>query len=343
MEKRDAHVQQDGETAFVHQHLVVQFKAVYIIIRPHDADFGQQLATVQPHLLPSDLDLFIQDGIFGTGTDIGNLDIHPLFDCRIITGNTDIGDKRFPDQMAKIHSRQPQGVLRFTDGEFAFVQLHLHFQDIVLRFQAMFVSALDIRQQFPEHSVIFIRHLFHLLRLHDQGIGFVCFEDHFRRRQRLVHLGHLFPQDRHPVGSPDLTAHIKRLLDPDSAHVDCPDFIIEIDTGEMGINACRDQVPGCIIQNNGHFATFNSESAVRRTVKGHPVSGKVREEIPFIAFHRVQGTFGLFHRCRHFLIILQRHFPALLQAQRLLCEKRRRAENRQQDNRYFLHQSTCLI
>ena len=219
--------------------------------------------------------------------------------------------------MTKIHSRQPQGVLCFTDGEFAFVQLHLHFQDIVLRFQAMFVSALDIRQQFPEHSVIFIR--------------------------RLVHLGHLFPQDRHPVGSPDLTAHIKRLLNPDSTHVDCPDFIIEIDTGEMGINACRDQVPGCIIQNDGHFATFNSESAVRRTVKAHPVSGKVREEVPFIAFHRIQGTFGLFHRCRHFLIILQRHFPALLQAQRLLCEKRRRAENRQQDNRYFLHQSTCLI
>ena len=191
MEKRDAHVQQDGETPFVHQRLVVQLKAMHIIISSHDTDFGQQLATVQPDLLPGDLDLFVQDRIFGAGADIGDLDIQSLFNHRIIAGNADVGDKRFPDQMAKVHGRQSKGILSLTDGKFAFVQLHLHFQYIVLRFQTMLVSAFDIRQQFPEHSVVFVRHDLHLLRFHDQSISLVRFEDHFRCRQHLVHLGHL--------------------------------------------------------------------------------------------------------------------------------------------------------
>ena len=52
--------------------------------------------------------------------------------------------------MTEIHTRKTEGVISLSQRKFTLVELHLHFQYIILRFHAMPVSTLHIFEKFRQ-------------------------------------------------------------------------------------------------------------------------------------------------------------------------------------------------
>ena len=56
----------------------------------------------------------------------------------------------FADVVAEVHGGQAQRIVGLADVEFAFVQLYLYFQHVVLGLEAVFMGAFHVLHQFRE-------------------------------------------------------------------------------------------------------------------------------------------------------------------------------------------------
>ena len=59
-------------------------------------------------------------------------------------GSAYICRQRFADVVAEVHGGQAQRIVGLADVEFAFVQLYLHFQHVVLGFESVFMGAFHV-------------------------------------------------------------------------------------------------------------------------------------------------------------------------------------------------------
>ena len=144
MEERYAYVQKHREAAAVEQVLVADFQAVDVVVRTFHTDFGQEFAAVQLHLLLGDGHLLVQYGIFGAGGDVGCLQPDVLCHFGKSIGSAYICRQRFADVVAEVHGGQAQRIVGLADVEFAFVQLYLHFQHVVLGLESVFMGAFHV-------------------------------------------------------------------------------------------------------------------------------------------------------------------------------------------------------
>ena len=83
--------------------------------------------------------LFVQYSVFRTAGDIQYLYFHFFLYLRK-SPEMNLRGQWFPYQVAEVHGSQAESILGFSDAQFTFIQFHLHFQHIILRFKSMFVG-----------------------------------------------------------------------------------------------------------------------------------------------------------------------------------------------------------
>ena len=165
-----------------------------IVITSLHSHTWQQFAPIQLYLLLGHGDLFIQNTIFGTGTDIGNLCLPLLLHFRKFIRDINPRCQRPTDIMAKIHAGKTERIIRLAQCQLTLVKFHLYLQHIILRFHAMLMGTLHIPKQLIEQHMIFLRHFLHFFGFHQLHISLVCIQNHFGCSQFLIQMCHFLAE-----------------------------------------------------------------------------------------------------------------------------------------------------
>ena len=137
-----------------------------IVITSLPSHTWQQFTPIQLYLLLGHGDLFIQNTIFGTGTDIGNLCLPLLLHFRKFIRDINPRCQRPTDIVAKIHAGKTERIIRLAQCQLTLIKFHLYLQHIILRFHAMLVGTLHIPKQLIEQHMIFLRYFLHFFGFH---------------------------------------------------------------------------------------------------------------------------------------------------------------------------------
>ena len=274
MEDRHRHLHAGREGPAAQQVLSVQFDAVQVAVIAHQPHLRQPLAARQAQLFARQLGLPVEKPVFGTRHKVGGGHRRRRQVGQIVRHLDPVG-QRTADQVAEIHRRQPQRILRPPQVQFALVEFHPHLQHVVLRFEAMLACTLDRTQQLREQRMVTFGHLPHLTRTDHRSVGPRRRDDHLRSGQPPVLLRHFTADPRHAITRAHLAAHVEGLFERYAAAVDPTHLVGEVQAGEERRTARGHPVD----TQHGQRAAGDVQPAVGRRIEPRPRRRERRKEI----------------------------------------------------------------